>query len=60
MDEEKKKQMLWDTVVGWIQDNKVRAPESICQRDDVQESLCELGEAVCIIIGYYKDDEHEI
>jgi len=26
----------------------------------VQESLCELGEAVCIIIGYYKDDEHEI
>ncbi len=38
----------------WVRRHEISCPESIYQRDDVQESLCELAEKLCSVVGYYE------
>lgn len=46
---------LWLACVAWRDKQKPSCPESIVQMDSVNESLPDLAEAVCKVIGYYEE-----
>ena len=54
MDQEKM-QALWEACQKWVEENRVRAPESIYQVDSVAVALFDLGEIVCDHVGFYQD-----
>ena len=46
---------LWSKCKEWINEHKPGCGESIYQVDSVNESLPDLAEVVCSIIGYYEE-----
>jgi hypothetical protein len=47
---------LWQTVVQWRDSYRVTCPESVYQRDDVNESLSELADKLLSIVGYPEEE----
>ena len=47
---------LWELSRQWVTANKVRAPESVYQRDDVNVAAPELVLDIVRMVGCYEDD----